>query len=156
MPALNRNKKVKCGDCGNMYIRQNTARHRKNCSKGVISCPDCKYFPYDQQEMSYNMAKKHAQPSSKQSTICSSCEQEFPSYYSLQQHRRKEHGAKQRKPSDTVADLNKIVEEEGEDGEKLKEELSACQHFLVDTEMENGRHKVFNFQMSNLDTKIIN
>ena len=43
-----------------------------------------------------------------------------------------------------------------EDGEKLKEELSACQHFLVDTEMESGRHKVFNFQMSKLDTKIIN
>ena len=106
--------------------------------------------------MSYHMAKKHAQPSSKQSTVCSSCEQEFPSYYSLQQHRRKEHGVKQRKPSDTVADLNKIVEEEGEDGEKLKEEFSACQHFLVDTEMENGRHKVFNFQMSKLDTKIIN
>ena len=33
------------------------------------------------------------------------------------------------KPSDTVADLNKIVEEKGEDGEKLKEEKSACQHF---------------------------
>ena len=93
------------------------------------------------------MAKKHAPTISKQSTICSSYEQEFPSYYSLQQHRRKEHGAKQRKPKNTVADLNKIVEEEGEDGEKLKEELSACQHFLVDTEMENGRHKVLNFQM---------
>ena len=102
------------------------------------------------------MAKKHGQPCSKQSTVCSSCEQEFPSYYSLQQHRRKEHGAKQRKPSDTVADLNKIVEDEGEDGEKLKEELSACQHFLVDTEWENGRNKVFNFQMSKLDTKVIN
>ena len=139
-----------------MYIRQSTARHRKNGSEGVISCPDCKYFTYDQQEMRHHMAKKHAQPSSNQSTVCSSCEQEFPSYYSLQQHRRKEHGAKQRKPSDTVADLNKIVEEEGEDGEKLKEELSACQHFLVDTEMENGKHKVFNFQMSKLDTKIIN
>ena len=48
------------------------------------------------------------------------------------------------------------MEEEGEDGEKLKEKLSACQHFLVDTEMENGRHKVLNFQMSKLDTKIIN
>ena len=55
-----------------------------------------------------------------------------------------------------MADLKKIVEEEGEDGEKLKEELTACQHYLVDTEMENGRHKVFNFQMSKLDTKIIN
>ena len=61
---------------------------------------------------------------------------------------------KQRKPRDMVADMKKILEEEGEDGEKLKEELSACQHFLVDTEMENGRYKVFNFQMSKLDTKI--
>ena len=63
--------------------------------------------------MGYLVAKKHAQPSWKQSTVCPSCEQEFPSYYSLQQHQRKEYGAKQRKPSDTVADLNKIVEEEG-------------------------------------------
>ena len=55
-----------------------------------------------------------------------------------------------------VANLNKIVEEEGEDVEKLKEELSACQHFLMDTEMKNGSHEVFNFQMSKLDTKIIN
>ena len=55
----------------------------------------------------HHVAKKHAPASSKQSTMCSSCEQEFPSYYSLQQHRRKEHGAKQRKPSDTVANLNK-------------------------------------------------
>ena len=55
-----------------------------------------------------------------------------------------------------MVDLNKIVEEKGEDGDKLKEELSACQHFLVDTEMESGRHKVFDFQMSKLDTKIIN
>ena len=81
---------------------------------------------------------------------------ELPSYYSLQQHRRKEHGAKQRKPNDTVADLNKIVEKEREDGEKLKKELSACQYFLVDTEMENGRHKVLNFQMPKLEIKVIN
>ena len=106
--------------------------------------------------MNYHMAKKHAPSRSKKSTICSSCEQEFPSYYSLQHHRRKEHGAKQRKPKDTVADLSKIVEEEGEDDKKLKEKLNACQHFLVDTKMENGRHKVFNFQITKLDTKQFN
>ena len=61
-----------------------------------------------------------------QKTVCSSCEKILlPNYYSLQQHRRKEHGAKQRKPNDTLADLNKIVEEKGDDGEKLKKELSA-------------------------------
>ena len=67
----------------------------------------------------------------------------------LQQHRRKELGAKQRKPNDTVADLNNIVEEEGEESEKLKEAM-------VDKEIKNGRHKVFNFHMRRLDTKKIN
>ena len=55
-----------------------------------------------------------------------------------------------------MADLNKIVEEEGNDGKKLKEELIDCQHFLMDTEMEDGRHKEFNFQMSKSDSNIIN
>ena len=45
------------------------------------------------------------------------------------------------------------MEEKGEDGEKLKKELSASHQFLMDTEMKVGRLKVFNFQMSNLDTK---
>ena len=95
--------------------------------------------------MIYHVAKKHALSTSKQSTVCSFCEKEFPSYYSLQQRRRKEQGAKQRKPSDTVPDLKNIVKEEGEDGEQLKKELSACQNFLVDTETENERHKELNF-----------
>ena len=60
----------------------------------------------------------HAQPSSKQSTVCSFCEQDFPSYYSLQLHRIKDYGTRKWKPSDTVVDLYKIVEEEREDGEK--------------------------------------
>ena len=108
------------------------------------------------QEMNYHVAKKHAPLSSKQSTVCASYEKEFPSFYSLEQHRRKKHGAKPRKPSDTMPDLNKIVEEGREAGEKFEEEFSACQYFLVDTDMENGRHKVFNFQMSKLDTKVSN
>ena len=94
------------------------------------------------------MSKKHAPSFSKQSTISSSCEKE--------EHRRKEQGAKQRKPSDTATVLNKIVEKEGENGEKLKEKLSTCQHFLVHTEIEKGRHKVFHLQMSYLDDKVIN
>ena len=157
MPALNRNEEVKCEKCGDDYRRSDAARHRKRCEdKDQHKCPNCSFISKKKEEMDYHVAKKHAESSSKQSTVCPFCEQEFPSYYSLQQHRRREHGAKQRKPSDTVADLSKIVDEEGEDGEKLKEELSACKHFLVGTEMENGRHKIFNFQLSKLYTKIIN
>ena len=80
MPALSRNEKIKCGDWGIMYVRAHAARNQKRCSKGVVSCPDCKYFTYNQQQMNYRMAKKHAPSISKQSTVCPSCEQEFPSY----------------------------------------------------------------------------
>ena len=51
------------------------------------------YSSYNQQKMNYHLAKKHAPSTSKQSTVCSSCEKEFPTYYSIHQHRIKEHGA---------------------------------------------------------------
>ena len=87
--------------------------------------------------------------------MCVSCEKEFPSYYSLQQHRKKDHGLKARKTSDSVADLIKILENE-EESDQLRNELNACQHFLTDTEMENERHNVFNFQLSKLDSHLVN
>ena len=146
MPSLNRNEKVQCGDCGNLYVRAHAVRHRNIFSNGVISCPECRYFTYNQQEVNYHVAKKHAPSISKQSMVRSSCEKEFPCYFSLQQHRRIEHGATQRKPSDTVADLDKIVKQEGEYGEKLKEELSACRHFPVDSEIVMGDIKYLTFK----------
>ena len=113
MPALNRNEKVKCGDYGIFFdVCQHAARYRKRSEKQKkTNCPNCHFYTKSKEEMDYHVAKKHAEPSSKLSTVCPSCKQEFTSYYSLQQHRRREHGTKLRKPSDTVADLNKIVEE---------------------------------------------
>ena len=42
------------------------------------------------------------------------------------------------------------------DSESLKEELAACQHLLDDMHAEHGRQEVFNFSLSDLDTKEIN
>ena len=36
---------------------------------------------------------------------------------------------------------------------KLREELRFCQHFLVDSELETARHKVFNYAIENLNAK---
>ena len=80
MPALNRNEKVKCEDSGKEYRRDNAARHRKSSVRAVISCPESNYCTYNQQEMNYHAAEKHAPSTSKQSTVCSSYQQEFPSY----------------------------------------------------------------------------
>ena len=115
-----RNEKVKCKDCGKEYSRANAARHRKSCVRGVISCPECSYCAYNQQEMIFHTSKKHVKSTAK-SAKCVSCEKDFRSYYSLQQHRKKAHGLKARKTSESVADLNEILENE-EDSDQLCDE----------------------------------
>ena len=37
------------------------------------------------------------------------------------------------------------------DDKSLKEELQTCRHLLVDSERDNGRHRVLNFAMELLD-----
>ena len=39
---------------------------------------------------------------------------------------------------------------------KLREELRSCQHFLVDSELERARHKVFNYAVRTLNETIVN
>ena len=119
---------MKSEDCSKINVRQNAVRHRKACVRGVISCPECNYCTYNQQEMNFHTSKKHVKSTPK-STKCVSCEKDFPSYYSLQQHRKKDHRLKARKTSYSVADLNKILINE-EDSDQLRDELNACQPFF--------------------------
>ena len=42
------------------------------------------------------------------------------------------------------------------DDQSLREEMESCKHFLTDTEMEIGRHRVFNFGMSSFDMSLLN
>ena len=39
---------------------------------------------------------------------------------------------------------------------RLREELRSCQHFLVDSELERARHKVFNYAVEALNITIVN
>ena len=42
------------------------------------------------------------------------------------------------------------------DDQSLREKLEPCKHFLTDTEMEIGRHRVFNFAKSSFDKSLLN
>ena len=91
------------------------------------------------------MAKKHsvARPSS--TYKCKLCHAEFSGFYVLRQHKNTQHGsqigfgANNVDVEDTLGDL---------DDQSLREELESCKHFLTDTEIENGRHRVLNFAMT--------
>ena len=41
------------------------------------------------------------------------------------------------------------------DDQNLREELQSCRHFLVDSEIQKGRHSVFNFAVNNLTSQVI-
>ena len=74
------------------------------------------------------------------------------SFFSLQQHCRKNPGLT---VFDSFADLNENSENE-ENSDQLLDELNPCQHFLTDIELENGRHKVFNFKLSKINPNLVN
>ena len=42
------------------------------------------------------------------------------------------------------------------DDHSLREELRSCQHFLVDSELERARHKVFNYAVEALNETVVN
>ena len=50
-------------------------------------------------------------------------------------------------------DKSNLLEDDDAD---LKEELQACQYFLVGSELEKGRYRVFNFAMSTFDNSLVN
>ena len=104
------------------------------------------------------LAKHHAPQDKKLSTVCTICLEEFPSFYSLQQHKRRKHGTSTKVGTKSSGSLKEVLESEELDknSEQLQEELSACQQFFDSAEMENGRHRVFNFKWSKPDPSEIN
>ena len=86
------------------------------------------------------MAKKHSAP-------------KLPGFYALSQHRNTQHGTQIGSGTRDV-DVEHIVGDV--EDHSLREELRSCQHFLVDSELERARHKVFNYAVETLNETIVN
>ena len=54
-----------------------------------------------------------------------------------------------------ISNLDNDTLPEGIDDAELKGELNSCNHFLVDSEPEKGRHCVFNFAMSSFNNSFL-
>ena len=152
MPALDhRNVKVTCGNCGTPVPKKNLYRHNLSCSGGTLYSASCPNFATKSRDgLNYHIAKKHATPPAKNTNKCKICFKEFSGFYALRQHKTSEHGIQMKSAE---FDVNNLLEDDDAD---LEEEPQACQHFLVDPELEKGRHRVFNFAMSTFDNSLIN
>ena len=151
MPALDRNVKVTCGNCGTSVMKKHLSRHKSSCSGGTLYCANCPNFSTkSRDDLNYHIAKKHATPRAKNTHKCKICFKEFSGFYALRQHKTNEHGLQMKSAE---LDVSNLLEDDDAD---LKEELQACQLFLVDSELEKGRHRLFNFAMSTFDNSLIN
>ena len=153
MPALDRNDKVTCENCGVQNTKLNLARHKKRCSAGTLYCTQCSNFSTKSREdLSYHIAKQHSSSGLSMTYKCELCHAEFPGFYALRQHKNTQHGtqigfgASNFDVEDIVGDV---------DDQSLREELQSCRHFLVDSETQKGRHRVFNFAVNNLRAHVI-
>ena len=78
--------------------------------------------------------------------------QEFSGFYALRQHRNTQHGM-QNGAGKRDVDVEHTVGDV--EDHRFRDELRSCQHFLVDSELERARHKVFNYAVENLNEKIV-
>ena len=103
--------------------------------------------------MKYHIAKKHSASKLDVTFKCKLCYQQFPGPYALRQHRNTQHRMQ-------IGSRTRDVHVEHIVGEvedhNLREELCSCQHFLVDSELERARHKVFNYAVETINEAVVN
>ena len=114
-------------------------------------CPN--FSTKSKNEFNYHNAKKHSAPKLDVTFKCKLCYQEFPGFYALRQHKKTQHGMLigSRTRDGDVEHIVGDVEDQ-----RTKEELRFRQHFLVDSEIERARHKVFNYAVETLNETIVN
>ena len=118
MPALDRNVKVTCGNCGTSVTKQQLSRHKSRCSGETLFCANCPIFSTkSRDDLNYHMAKKHATPRMKNTHKCKNCLKEFSGFYALRQQKTSEHGLQMKSAELHVSNLLK------DDHADLKEEL---------------------------------
>ena len=114
--------------------------------------PKCPIFSTKlRDDLNYQIAKNHSASGTKNNHTCKECSIEFPSFYSLRHHKQRyltvetiSGGEKADMQSPANAGVDKI----------LVEKLLSCRHFLVDSEIQKGRHIVFKFVVNNFAAQV--
>ena len=154
MPSLIRKEKVTCENCGTQTTRNNFVRYKKSCSADTLYCSQCPNFSTkSQNDLNYHFAKKPSAPKPDVTFKCKLSYQEFPGFYALREHRNTQNGMQIGSRSRDV-DVEHIVGDV--EDHSLREELRSCQQFLVDSEYERARQKVFNYPVETLNETIVN
>ena len=153
IPALDRNVKYSCENCGTLVTKKNLSRHKKSCSAGTLYCPKCpNFFTKSRDDLNYHIVKQQSAAGPSKTYKCTLCHAEFPGFYALRQHKNTQHGTQIGFGASNI-DVEDIVGDV--DDQSSREELQSCRHFLIDSEIQKRRHSVFNFAVNNLIAQVI-
>ena len=153
MPALDRILKVTCENCGTSVMKKHLSRHNTRCSGGAFYCPNCPNFSTKSRvDLIYHFAKQHSVAGPSITHNCKLCHAEITGFYALRQQKNNQHGTQIGFGASNI-DVEDIVGDV--DDQSLREELQSCRHFLVDSEIQKGRHSVFIFAVNNLTAQVI-
>ena len=126
---------------------------QKRGSAGTLYCTQCPNFStLSQDDLNCHIAKQHSVAGPTKTYKCKLCHAEFPGLYALRQHKNTQHGTQIGFGASNF-DVEDIVGDVAD--QSLREELQSCRHFLVDSEIQKGRHSVFNFPVNNLRAQVI-
>ena len=136
MPALDRNVKVTCGNCGTSVTKPYLSGHKLRCSGGTLYCPKCpNFFTKPRDDLNYHIAKKHSAAEPKNNHTCKECNNEFPSFYSLRHHKQRYHTAELTSNGEK-ADMQSLAD--AGDDKSLEEKLQSYRLCLVDSKYKKG------------------
>ena len=153
MPALDRNVKGTCQNCGTSVTKINLSRHKSRCSGGTLYCPKCPNFSTkSRDDKNYHIAKQHSAAAPSIAYKCKLCHAELPGFYALRQHKKIQHGTQIGFGASNIDVDDKVGDV---DDQSLREEFQSSRHFLVDFETQKRRHSVFNFVFNNLTAQVI-
>ena len=93
MPALDRNVKNFCENCGTLLMKKNLSRHKSRCSGGTLYCSKCPSFSTkSRDDLYYHTAKQHSAAGPSKTYKCKLCYAEFPGFYASRQRKNTQHG----------------------------------------------------------------
>ena len=150
MQALDRNVKI---TCGTSVTKKHLSRHKSSCSGGTLYCPKCPNFSTkSSDDFCYHIAKKHGAAGPKNNHTCKKGSIGFPSSYSLRHHKQRYHTEETTSSGENV-EMQSLAD--AGDDKRLEGEFQSSRHFLVDSELQKGRHSVFNSVVNNLTAQVI-
>ena len=104
-------------------------------------------------DLNYHVVKKHSAPRPDVTFKYKLCYQEIPGFYALRQHKNTQHEKHIGSGTGDV-DVGHILGDV--EDHRLREELRSCHNFLVNSEFEKARHKVFNYAVESLNETTVN